>query len=219
MYALAHQHAFEFGRLAHELLILLIGAEAHDPLDAGTVVPGAVEEDQLAGRGQVLRVTLKEPLPAFEIAWLFQRHHVGAAWVQVFHEALDGAALACRVATFEQDHDTLARILDPGLEFEQFDLQAIFLPLVAAARHQVLVRIATLAPVRRQFRIGVDALGPQCHPPFFQQAVEQGHGFLVRSARKQVAHGGKAFALSFVLGLDDRVRLDAFRRIERANIA
>jgi hypothetical protein len=35
--------------LAQELPVLLVGGVAHDPLDAGAVVPGAVEEHDLAG--------------------------------------------------------------------------------------------------------------------------------------------------------------------------
>ena len=48
------QHPLEQRHLLHELLVLLVGAEAHHPLDAGAVVPGAVEQHDLAGGRQVL---------------------------------------------------------------------------------------------------------------------------------------------------------------------
>src|SRR3712207_6967864 len=46
---------------------LLVGAEAHDPLDPGAVVPGAVEQNHLPGTGQVGDVALEVPLPAFPL--------------------------------------------------------------------------------------------------------------------------------------------------------
>jgi hypothetical protein len=50
--AAAHQVALELGRLAHELVVLGIGAKAHHALDAGAVVPAAVEQHDLAGVGR-----------------------------------------------------------------------------------------------------------------------------------------------------------------------
>ena len=42
------------GDLLEEPPRLLVGAEAHDPLDAGPVVPAAIEDDDLA-RGREVR--------------------------------------------------------------------------------------------------------------------------------------------------------------------
>ena len=53
--AAADEHALELRAGAEELPHLVLAAEPHDALDAGAVVPGAVEEDDLAGRRQVLR--------------------------------------------------------------------------------------------------------------------------------------------------------------------
>ena len=55
------------GGHCQEPLVLLVGAEAHHSLDPGAVVPGAVEEDHLAGRGQMLDVALKVPLGALAL--------------------------------------------------------------------------------------------------------------------------------------------------------
>ncbi|MNC73788.1 hypothetical protein D3C75_1250470 [compost metagenome] len=41
------EHALQVRCLAHELQVLQRRAEIHYPFDAGTVVPGAVEEDHL----------------------------------------------------------------------------------------------------------------------------------------------------------------------------
>jgi len=48
--AAADEVAFELGRLPHELEVIVVGAEAHHALDAGAVVPGAVEQHDLTAR-------------------------------------------------------------------------------------------------------------------------------------------------------------------------
>ena len=45
-------------RHPQEVLGLIRSAETHHPLHARMVVPAAVEEDHLAGRGEMLQVTL-----------------------------------------------------------------------------------------------------------------------------------------------------------------
>ena len=47
----ADQHLLEHRAGAQELLVLLVGAEAHDAFDAGAVVPAPVEQDDLAPAG------------------------------------------------------------------------------------------------------------------------------------------------------------------------
>jgi hypothetical protein len=128
VHATAHQVALKLRCLAHELGVFGIGAKAHDPLHAGAVVPAAVEQHDLATRGQVLHIALKVPLAALHFAGLFQRHHARTPRVQVLHEALDGTALAGCIAPLEQDHHALAGLLDPGLQLEQFHLQLKLLP-------------------------------------------------------------------------------------------
>jgi len=76
-------------------------------------------------------VALEIPLSALDLAGLVERHHSRAARVEVFHEAFDRTALAGRIAPLEQNDDPLARLLDPGLQFQQLDLQVVFLALVA----------------------------------------------------------------------------------------
>ncbi len=83
-------------------------AEAHHPLDAGPVVPGAVEQHDLAGGRQLVDVALEVPLAALAVARCRQRGDPGDAGVEVLGDPLDRAALAGRVATLE-DHDDQAR--------------------------------------------------------------------------------------------------------------
>jgi hypothetical protein len=90
---------------AHEDRVLLVGAEAHDALDAGPVVPGAVEQTISPNVGQVLDVALEVPLPLGRRR-LGQRDHPRRPRVQVLGEPLDRAALAGGVAALE-DHDVL----------------------------------------------------------------------------------------------------------------
>jgi len=44
----------------------------------------------------------------------------------MLHKALYGAALTCRVTTLEDHNNAAARVLDPVLQLEQFDLEQPF---------------------------------------------------------------------------------------------
>ncbi|GAA2861901.1 hypothetical protein GCM10010523_22860 [Paenarthrobacter ilicis] len=136
-----HQHLFEHGCLAHEGVVFVIRAEAHDPFHVGAVVPGAVEHDDLAGGGKVLDVALEIPLALLAVRGLGKRDCPGVARVKVFVEALDGAALAGRVPAFEDDHVLEAEVLSPVLEFQQLDLQAVLLDLILVPGHPQFVGI------------------------------------------------------------------------------
>jgi hypothetical protein len=82
----------------------------------------------------VLDVALEVPLAALGFGRLLQRDHARAPRIQVLHEALDGAALARRVAALEQDHHALPGFLDPCLQLEQFHLKPVLLLLVVLRR-------------------------------------------------------------------------------------
>jgi len=88
VFAAADEHPLELGRLAHELEVIVRRAEAHHVLHARAVVPGAVEENDLARRGQLLDVALEIPLALFVVRGLGQRHHGRAAGIEEFGEAL-----------------------------------------------------------------------------------------------------------------------------------
>ena len=127
----------------------------------------------------------------------------------MFHEALDGAALAGRIAPFEQDHHLLAGFLDPGLQLEQFDLQAVFLALVIAAQHQVLVGIAAVAPVLDQFLVRIGRLLAHDHALLLEQPLEQGQRIVNRQSGDHIAHRAQFRLLGAVdRGMHDK-SLDA----------
>src|SRR6185503_5435497 len=115
----------------HELLVLLVRAEAHHPLDAGAVVPRAVEEDHLAGRGQLGDVALEVPLGLLPIARGAEGDVVDHPRVGPFGDPTDRAALAGRIAALEEDDDFEALMDDPFLQPDQLDLQAAELLFVA----------------------------------------------------------------------------------------
>ena len=135
--AVAHQHPLELGRGVQELPVLLVGAEAHHALDAGAVVPGAVEEHDLAGRRQVLDVALEVPLRALALGRRAERDDPREARVQRLHDALDRAALAGRVTAFEEAHDPFAGLARPGLQLDELQVQ-LREPLLVLRARQLL---------------------------------------------------------------------------------
>ena len=110
--AVAHQQRLEVGRVAQERARLLRRAEAHDALDAGAVVPGAVEQHDVAGGRQMADVALEVPLAALGLGRLRQRDGARVARVEALEEAADAAALAGGVAALEQHDEALAVRLD-----------------------------------------------------------------------------------------------------------
>src|SRR5204863_292177 len=102
----SHQHPLELRAGAHELLVLLLGAEAHHALDARPVVPGAIEQDDLPGGGQVCDVALEVPLGLLPLRRRRERHDAADPRVRPLGDPLDHPALAGGIAPFE-DHDDL----------------------------------------------------------------------------------------------------------------
>src|SRR6185369_15021040 len=88
-----------------ELLRLLVRAEAHHPLDAGAVVPAAVEDHDLARRREVRQVALDIHLALFTLGRSGQRDYAEHARAHALGDGLDRAALAGAVASFEHDAD------------------------------------------------------------------------------------------------------------------
>ena len=111
--------------------MLLIGAEPHDPLDAGAVVPAPVEQDHLARGGQVRHVALEVPLGLLALGGRGQGDDPADARAQVLGDALDHAALAGRVPSLEDDHDLEPFVLDPLQHLHKLDLEPEQLRLVA----------------------------------------------------------------------------------------
>jgi hypothetical protein len=63
-------------------------------------------------------------LRSFAVVGRGQCGDTGHARVQALRDALDDAALARRIAAFEQDDDLLLAVLHPVLQLDQFALQA-----------------------------------------------------------------------------------------------
>ena len=120
----AHQHALEFRHRAEELLDVLFGAKPHDPLDAGAVVPAAVEQHDFAAGRQMRDVALEIPLRALALARRRQRRDATDPRIEPLGDALDDAALAGGIPALENHHHLELVVLHPALQFHQFALQA-----------------------------------------------------------------------------------------------
>ena len=123
-----------------EALVLLGRAEAHDVLDAGPVVPAAVEDHDLAGRREVLDVALHVHLGLLPVRGRGQGEDAKDARAHARGHRLDQPALAGGVAALEDDDDPLAGRLDPVLQMAEFDLELVELLLVLLAL-QLLVDV------------------------------------------------------------------------------
>ena len=115
--------------------MLLRGAVAHDVLDAAAVVPGAIEQADLAGGGQVRDVALEVPLGALTLGGHRKRDHARDTRVEVLGDAFDRSALAGRVAALEDDDDAGSGSPDPLLHLDQLRLQPQQLGLVQGTVH------------------------------------------------------------------------------------
>src|SRR5436309_10621291 len=105
-------------------------AESEDLLDAGSVVPASIEQDDLAGGRQRLDVALEVPLRPLAVARFRQRDNPGRPRVQVLGDPLDRAALPGGVAPLEDHDDARARRLDPLLHLHELLLESAQLLLV-----------------------------------------------------------------------------------------
>src|SRR5262249_29715925 len=124
------------------------------PLDAGAVVPAAVEDHHLTGRGQMGQVALRVHLALLALAGRRQGHHAEHAWADSLGDRLDGPALARAVAALEADAQLETFVFDPLLELHQLDVQEGELFFVLLAGELFLVRRAVLSRPRVHF-IGV----------------------------------------------------------------
>jgi hypothetical protein len=137
--ARAHQHLLELGHVTEKFLHIVFRAKTHDALDAGAVVPAAVEQHHLAGGRQVRHVALEIPLRALAVVGRGQRRHAAHARVQALGDALDHAALAGLHRALEEDHHLVAGGHHPVLQLDQLALQAkqlaeIVAPVLAVQR-------------------------------------------------------------------------------------
>ncbi|MEY9490713.1 hypothetical protein RKD26_006507 [Streptomyces calvus] len=152
----------------------------------------AVEEDDLAPGRQMGHVALEVPLPRLALGGLLQGHHAGAAGIEAFHEPLDGAALAGRVASLADHDDPLAGVLHPPLHLQQLDLQDAFGPVVLRPADLAVVGVV-LPPGLDRGAVGVEEHGPLGTAVVHLQSVEQ-----IASARRGVRLLGRLPVLRHV---------------------
>ena len=123
------------GHQLEEAVGLLLGAEAHHPLDARAVVPAAVEDDDLPAGGKVGEVSLDVHLRLLPLGGRRQRDDPEDPRADPLGGRLDRAALPGRVAALEDDADLRARVLHPFLHRHQLALKAPQLALIRLLLH------------------------------------------------------------------------------------
>ena len=103
--------------------MLSLGAEAHHPLDTGTVIPTAVKEHEFLGRRQIRNITLEVPRRTVPVRGFAEGDNAGFAWTQVLDNALDRAVLAGRIPALQDDQDLVIAFDEVPLQLDQFDLE------------------------------------------------------------------------------------------------
>ena len=111
------------GTCSRNLVALLRGAVAHDRLDAGAVVPAAVEDGDLAGRREVGDVALDVHLRLLALGRRRQGDVLEHPRARPLGDPPDRAALARRVQALEHDADLRPGGLHPLLHGHQLTLQ------------------------------------------------------------------------------------------------
>ena len=151
---------------AQELFVLVLGAEAHDVLDPGAVVPAAVEQHDLPGGRQVGGVALEVPLRALALAGGGKRRDAAGAWIQEGDDAFDHPVLARRVAALEQHHQPLLGGDHPLLHVDELGLQAQQLLLVLLVAELAWCAHASMISSAGVVRLARARLpGPGCPGP------------------------------------------------------
>ena len=111
------------GNNVEKALCLVLRAEAHHALDAGAIVPAAIEDHDLAAGRQVRQVTLNVHLRLLALGRCRQRDHAKDARADAGGHGLDGATLSGSVASLEDDADLLAFVTHPFLKLYQLHVQ------------------------------------------------------------------------------------------------
>src|SRR5579885_1441597 len=122
--SVARQDLLEGGAKLQELAVLVLRAEAEHPLDARAVVVAPVEDDDLAGRGEMRQIALDVELRLLAVGGRGQRDNAEDPRAAAFRDRPDGAALARCVTALENDDDPLPGGLDPVLEMAELGLKA-----------------------------------------------------------------------------------------------
>jgi hypothetical protein len=103
--------------------VLFLSTKAHHILNTGAVIPAPVEDDDFTSGGQVFNVALSMELQLLPLGRRGEGDHAKDARADTFHNALNYAAFAGSISSFENDDNTDVGRLDPLLELDQFNLQ------------------------------------------------------------------------------------------------
>ena len=163
--------------------------KAHHALHAGTVVPRAVEEDDLSASWEVLDVALEVPRGGLTWGRLFQGDDARTTGVEVLVEALDGATLTGGIATLEENDVALAGFLGPVLPLQQLDLQGALGLLILFAAHALVVWVL-IAPGIHAVTIRGDEYGIIFIGIVDQVALGGGEIYIVEIVLVLISHGG-----------------------------
>src|SRR4029453_17628657 len=106
-----HYELLSLGHHLKELVALFRGTEAHHVFNSGPVVPTAVEDDDLARRGEMPHVALDVHLRLLPVRRGGKGRHSKHAWADALCNSTDSAALARAVATLKHDDDPQAFML------------------------------------------------------------------------------------------------------------
>src|SRR5262245_22386224 len=102
--------------------MLRLITKSHDVFDAGTIVPTAIEDHDLATGRELLDVALHEHLCFLTVRGGRQGHHPKHPRAHALGDRLDGSALAGGIAPLEHDDDARSRFFDPILQMAKLDL-------------------------------------------------------------------------------------------------
>src|SRR5215831_15710830 len=117
-------------------------------LDARPVVPGPVEQHDLARRRQLVHVPLEVPLRLLAFRRRRQCRDPRHPGVEILGDPLDRASFARRVAALEDHHHPRAGLARPSLQLHQLGLQPVELLLIALPRHSLGTGLAVLGLAR-----------------------------------------------------------------------
>ena len=103
--------------------MLLLGAETHDPLHVGPVVPTAIKENNLSCGWEMRHVTLEIPLGELSLRRLGQSNDFHVPGAASFSDPLDHTAFARRSATFEDNQHAETPLDYPILKLDKLLLE------------------------------------------------------------------------------------------------
>jgi hypothetical protein len=109
---------------------LLVIAKPHHVLYQNTVVPAAVEEDDLAGGRHLSDVSLRIQLRPLTFRRRRQRDMSEDARADALHDAMNYSAFTGGVASLENHYNLRASGLHPVLHLDQLGLKFVELLLV-----------------------------------------------------------------------------------------